>query len=284
MKKTKNLPILLAIAATIAILMSACCKDDTCKDGKLTQREVSITGEILGIIVEGPWNVTITQDSTNNSAMLEYCASVENKIKAELRSNGYLHIKISSVGTSHCKTLRANINATTLEHIKAAGAATIRTSGHFYSVGEITLSGASTVNRLSCNGDYAKLTLSGASTLKSFTFNGIGIDANLSGASNATLNNVNIDYCKVNSSGASTFNGSGYATKAIFTGSGASTFKTLNLISENLDIDLSGASIADITVNNSIRGRLTGASVLKYRNATNVNVDVSGGSKLTRID
>ncbi|MCL2290658.1 MAG: DUF2807 domain-containing protein [Bacteroidetes bacterium] len=281
MKKTKKLSLLLIVA--IAILLSACHKD--CKDDKLTQREVSITDKIKGIIIEGPWDVTITQDSANNKATLEYCVSVENKIKSELLSNGYLRIRISSTGNSNCRTYRATINAALLEKIEASGAATIRTYGIFNSHSDISLSGASKINGLVCKGDYARLTLSGASKLENFTFTGNSMEATLSGASVLKFSNVDISsYCTVAASGASTLNGSGYASKTTFTGSGASTFKTLSLESENLDIELSGASTAEATVNNSIKGKLTGASILRYQKATNVNVDVEGGSKLIRID
>jgi len=283
-KQTKNLSLLLTIATIVAILLSACCKDDHyCKDDTLAQREVPVTDKIKGVIIEGAWEVAITQADTDNSAVLEYCASLEKKIKAELLPNGYLHIKTSgNIKGRH--TFRANIKAAALEKIDASGAVIIRTYGQFGSLSTISLSGASKIDGLSCEGGTAKLTLSGASTLKDFIFNGNSIDANLSGASKATLDEVNIEQCKVDCSGSSTFDGSGYAAKTIFTGSGASNFKTLHLESENLGIELSGGSSAEVTVNKSIKGRLTGASTLRYRKATNVNVDTEGGSKIIRID
>jgi len=279
-KQMKNVPILLTIVAIIVLLSGACrknCRDDD----RLTKQELSITEKIKGVIVEGPWDVSITQDSINNSAMLEYSTSEKNRIIAELRPNGYLHIKIlyQSKWNSDCKTFRAKINATMLENIDASGAAIIRTYGYFRALSDISLSGASEINGLESEGRYAKLNLSGASKLKKFTFTGNSIDAKLSGASHISLDNTNIDDCKVNCSGASTFDGRGYAAKTTFSGSGASDFKTFDLESENLDIDLSGASSADVTVNHTIKGRLTGASILRYKKAKNVNVSLEGASK-----
>ena len=235
--------ILLTIALIVAIQFSACRKE--CEN--LTTEEVSITGQIQGVIIEGPWDVTITQDSTNNNAVLEYCACEKNKVSAKLQSNGYLHIKISSWSHSHCNDVfRATVNAVALKKIEASGATNIRTYGNF----------------------------TGNST-----------DVDLSGASKVTMDGISVEYCSVNCSGASTFKCSGYAAETSFTGSGASNIKTLNLVSENLNIDLSGASEAEVTVNNAIKGRVSGASTLKYKRAKDVSgVSVSGGSKIIRLD
>jgi len=286
-KQTQTLSMLLIFAAIITMLFSACIREcHECRD--ITIQEVSITEKIMGIIIEGPWEVIITHDSIDNSAELEYCVCIKDKVSAKLLSNGYLHIKVSAWnwGHYHCKTLNATIKATSLEKIEASGAATIRTYGDFGSLDKITLSGASTVNGLSCDGGSAKINLSGASTLKGFSFTGNSIDADLSGASGVTCDNVSIEYFMVDCSGASTFKSSGgYAAESSIRGSGASDIKVLNMETENLDIDLSGASTADATVNNTIKGRLAGASTLRYKRAKDVSgVHLSGASKIIRLD
>ena len=277
---------LLLIAAIATILCISCCKEHRKDCGDLTSEEIAITQNIQGIIIEGPWQVTVTQDSVENSAFLEYSIREQQRVTTQLLPNGYLHIKISSWGSTHynCE-YRATIRATTLETIEGSGATIIRTFGHFADLQKITLSGASTVNGLSGDGTSANIKLSGASTLKSFTFEGYDIDAELSGASNATFDNVTLDYCTVDCSGASKFKGSGYADKTSFKGSGASDLKTLSMESENLDIDLSGASIAEVKVNDAIKGRLSGASTLKYKRGADVSgVHTSGGSNLVVLD
>jgi hypothetical protein len=285
-KYTKCSLILLGTAFLFAVVFSSCGKEcRSCKECKdLTVEELSITKDIQGVIIEGPWEVNITQDSSINSASIEYCSSAKDKVISILLPNGYLHIKISTIGHSHCYSnivFRANINAVCLEKIEASGAADIRTYGHFCSLKDISLSGASSVNGLSCEGFAAKIDLSGASILKAFTFFGNSIDAEISGASEMRFNTIDIDYCAVNLTGASIFSGGGYAVKTIFDASGASDFKTFNLESENLDIDLSGASEAEVTVNNTIKGRITGASTLRYRGGANVSgVSTSGASSI----
>jgi hypothetical protein len=281
--QTKFTPMLLAIAAIITLFSCTSCNNE-CKD--LTTETLTITQTIQGVIIEGPWEVSISQDSLENSAFLEYSTSKKQKITAEVLPNGYLYLKVNSWGASNCRNaFRATVKATALEQIEGSGATIIRTYGHFSSLQKITLSGASKVNGLSCDGSTAKMKLSGASILESVTFTGYEIDADFSGASDATFDNVNLEFFKVDCSGASKLTCKGYATKTNFIGSGASTFKTLNLESENLDVDLSGASEGEVTVNNTIKGRLAGASMLKYKRATDVSgVHLSGSSRIVKLD
>jgi len=279
-KNQRRSLILLAIATIIAIQFSAC--REKCRD--LITEEVSITDKIRGVIVEGPWQVVVTQDSNYNSAVLEYCVSKKTKVSAQLLPNGYLHIRLSLSGNNyHDHDFRVNIQATSLEKIEVSGAAEVYPYGHFYSLGEISLSGASNVYGLMGEGNFAKIKLSGASSLQILRFDGNNIDADISGASQAYWG-INVRRCSVNCSGASIFYGDGYAEETSFTGSGASNLKTFDLESENLDIDLSGASIAEVTVNNTIKGRVTGASTLKYRKATNVDVLSQGASTVMRVN
>ena len=271
-----------AFAATVTLVFIACTKDN-----RLTQEEIPITDKIKGIIVEGPWEVVVTQDDVNNHVSLEYCVGEKNRISARLLPNGYLYLKISGRGNLGNKIFRARVQVATLEKIEASGAARIRSYDNFMSMNsDISLSGASSLNGLVvCFGEL-NITISGASRLKDLTFFGKSINANLSGASDLSLKYGEIDFdCTVDCSGASIFTGSkGSASKCSFTGSGASSFKARNFESDNLDIDLSGASMAEVTVNNTIKGSLTGASTLKYRKATNVNVSTHGGSKVTRVN
>ncbi|MDR1740210.1 MAG: DUF2807 domain-containing protein, partial [Bacteroidales bacterium] len=225
------------------------------------QQQLSIgEQQIKGIILEGPWDVVITQDSTSNSALLEYSLAAENRVSAELRSNGYLYLKVNPLrGRTWHRVFRAKISATSLEKIAASGAADIETYGNFALCKDISLSGASEIEGLICTGENLEITLSGASRIEDFTFRGNRIDADIAGASKIILDNANLNYCKVVCSGASTFQASGYATETSFDGGGSSDFNTLDFETDDLDIMLSGASSTKVTVNNSISGILSGA-------------------------
>jgi len=177
------------------------CNINDCSNNELVQKEIRISEKIRGVIIEGPWEVTITQDDANNSAEIEY--NVPNsKITTDIRSNGYLYLRANSLGSHRNKTLNATIHAPLLEKIKGSGAANIKTFGVFPSGCEVSLSGASKLDGLSCEGDNASISLSGASKLKNFTLDGETVDVQLSGASFAEVS-VN-QTIKGNLSGAST--------------------------------------------------------------------------------
>jgi phage shock protein PspC (stress-responsive transcriptional regulator) len=253
-------------------------------NSEITIKELNITDNIKGVIIEGPWEVTITQDDTNNSAAIEYNIP-ESKITTELRSNGYLLIKANSLSSCRNKTLNATIHAGSLEKIKASGAASIKTYGDFSSNCDISLSGASKLDGLTCKGDNSNISLSGASRIKNFTFHGKLTDIEISGASKIDISGMNVNRLKVNASGASHINGDGYAEESSVLGSGASHFNFYDLESDNLTINLSGASSAEATVNKTIKGTLTGASTLRYKNAENVrDVSATGGSKVVHVN
>ena len=304
---------LLAFAAVVVIFLNACGKDN-----KVIQKEIPFTDTIKGIIVDGPWDVVVEFDSINNSVLLEYRESDKDKVSAKLLSNGYLHLKISSFGGNvNRKVFRAKVNASWLERIELSGAAQLKTYGYYdtYSmypfekidislsgasyltlygfiprgvVANITLSGASSVYGLAVPGYAINVSLSGASNLDLWYY-GYSMDAKISGASYMTLidNSMVINHCAVDCSGASTFRyfgEEGYVRGCSYKGSGASHFEARDLEMDYLDIHLSGASNAEVTVNNTITGKLTGASLLKYRKATDVSgVSVDNSSEMIRI-
>jgi len=280
--QTKKSTLLLTIVAAIAILFSACGNDY--ENHELIGKELIINEAIKGIVIEGPWEVTFTQDDENNSAFIQYNVP-DKKIRAELWSDGYLHIFIYNLTNYRNVKLKATIKAATLERIDGSGAAIIYTYGNFNSSTDITLSGASLLDGFVCEGDKEVINLSGASIMKKCSFKGKSIDATLSGSSNVFYSNIGVERCKVKASGSSIFNGSGYAEETNFNGSGSSTFLTFELESENLDIDLSGASNGEVTVNHKIKGVISGGSILKYKRAEDISgVSTTGGSKIIKVN
>ena len=250
---------------------------------ELIQKEIPISEKIKGVIIEGPWEVTITQDDTNNSASVEYNIP-DSKITTEVRPNGYLYIRSSFMSSCRNKTLNATINAASLEKIKASGTATLKTHGQFSSNCDISLSGASKLNGFSCEGTHANISVSGASKLKNFSFKGDRADVDMSGASKIDFHNLNVQRFKVDASGASHLYGNGYVSDISVTGSGGSHFNIYDLESEFLNVSLSGASSAEVTVNKTIKGTLTGASTLRYKNAENVSgISTSGVSRIIHV-
>jgi hypothetical protein len=141
-------------------------------------------------------------------------------------------------------TLEADVTVTSLEALEGSGAANIHL---------LTPLAASTFD----------LQLSGASELDGPVEFG-SMTGVMSGASEASL--------------------SGRVGIMDIEASGASDLALLDLEIDVLRISLSGASNAEVTVNDSIEGNLSGASSLGYQGDPEVNaVDVSGASSVGRI-
>jgi len=275
----RNIAILLSIVTTIVILLNAC-KDDT----TLKQQKIQISGEITRIYIEGPWEVIITQDSTNNSAVLEYDVP-EKKVKVEYETSGVLRVKVYVLDGIEGKVLRLRINATALLEIEALDGAKIQTNGIFSPYSEVYLSGASQLNGLWCEGAHAKLILSGASEINNFTFKGTDFRAHITDYSKVNLCNAEIYNCTVNAFSQSGFNGSGSVGHSSFYGIERSVFKTFDLESAFLDVDFSGGVSAEVTVTQEIKGKLAWGSKLKYKKATDISgIFIDEYSEIIKIE
>ncbi|EAR01237.1 head GIN domain-containing protein [Maribacter sp. HTCC2170] len=128
---------------------------------------------------------------------------------------------------------------------------------------------------------------------------------NISGASAIFLEDeLNTQTAKIRMSGASTFSGDIYANEVQLKSSGASDISLFgnvdvldanlsgssklggyDLITEKLNIDLSGASDANLTVLESIDIKASGASSLRYKgDAVIDHKDLSGASEIIKKD
>lgn len=131
--------------------------------------------------------------------------------------------------------------------------------------------------------DLTSLKASGASkveVLGSFITN--SIDFELSGASRLYGNYV-LNTSKLNASGASNINISGQINYFDTDLSGATVFKGFNMVVDNLDIEMSGASNASVTVNGIINIKASGASTLYYEGNGTINeINMSGASQVKK--
>jgi len=105
------------------------------------------------------------------------------------------------------------------------------------------------------------------------------VQIKLSGASFMTGTILNKSKITVNLSGSSNVMFSGGTTSYLVNASGASWLEEYSFIVDFLDIELSGASQAWVTVNEQINVVASGASTLYYKgNGTIASQDLSGGS------
>jgi len=123
---------------------------------------------------------------------------------------------------------------------------------------------------------------SGAVDIHLGLLSGSNLDLVLSGASELD-GAVEFESMTGQVSGASNLSLSGRVGTLDIEASDASDLSLLELEVDHLRIVLSGASDADITVNDSIKASLSGASSLGYRGDPDVDFDVSGASSIGKI-
>ena len=124
---------------------------------------------------------------------------------------------------------------------------------------------------------------SGAVNVHLDTLAGSTLDLRLSGASEV---DGAVDFESITSevSGASNISLSGRAANLDVDASGASDLSLLDLDVDGLIVRLSGASSAEVSVNDSIVATLSGASSLRYRGDPDVSaLDISGASTIGKI-
>lgn len=212
--------------------------------GEMTNEEINNPEFIKGIVASGAWDITVYQSETPR-AYIDYKDS--HSVTAEVRSDGYLHLRVKTnilQPVTLKKNFRAVVEIPHIEYIKASGASSISLNGRF-------------------EGDHCKIDLSGASDVKHFEYYGNTLELDLDGSSDCGM--------------------SGEGSHVKISGSGSSGIKMFNFTTETLDITLSGSSDAEITVNERISGKLSGASDLKYRgNADASDVKTSGASDVKK--
>lgn len=109
------------------------------------------------------------------------------------------------------------------------------------------------------------------------------IGVHLSGASHARLD-LKAPGISVEMSGASSIALKGETKDFILEGSGASHAKCYDLMTENANVDVSGASSTEVFASVKLDADASGASHIRYRGNASVSKHESGASKVTKAD
>lgn len=109
------------------------------------------------------------------------------------------------------------------------------------------------------------------------------IDIHLSGASHATID-VKTPKVMTQISGASEIKLTGQTKDLSVDCSGASHAWCFELMAENADVDVSGASGADVFASIKLKGDASGASSIRYKGNPEVNTNTSGASNVKKAD
>lgn len=109
------------------------------------------------------------------------------------------------------------------------------------------------------------------------------IDIDLSGSSDAQLE-VKTPKVSAGLSGACTLALKGEAKEFSIEGSGSSNIKCFDLLTEQTNIDVSGASDAEVFASVKLDVQASGASDVKYKGNAAVSQDISGAGSVKKVD
>ena len=132
--------------------------------------------------------------------------------------------------------------------------------------------------------EYKEIQVSGASSVRCENeITSDVLDVNLSGASEGKLE-LNAPKISVNVTGASNASIKGKTKDFEGSASGASEIRGFDLLSENADVDASGASHIEIYASVRIDGQSSGASSVNYKGNAQSSVEKSGASSVNKKD
>ena len=210
--------------------------------------EIRTLESFKGIEVSGSVVLYLSQGKEQAVAVSADEAQYVSKIKTVVK-DGILKISPDNGAWNgwnwRNRRLKAYITFTTLSSIHLRGASSVRIAD------PVTV-------------DVVKLDISGASSFKG-TLNGKSMKLEVSGASTVELK--------------------GGLESLSMEVSGASSVKAYDLVAENCSIELSGASVANVTANKELRMEASGASSIGYKGPANVRrVESSGASSIKKRD
>ncbi len=200
--------------------------------------------DFRNVEVGGAIDVYLKQDSSTS-------------VKIETDDNLLEYIEVQTEGstlrihTSRGVNLRASdkikvyVSNRSFEDLEAGGAC------NFYSENQLT------------SNESIRVTLSGASEGK-LELDAPRVSVDISGASNISLRGKTRDF----EAGAS----------------GASEIKSFDLLSENANVQLSGASGAEIYASVKIEGSVSGASNVRYKGNATTSISSSGASGVNKVN
>jgi Putative auto-transporter adhesin, head GIN domain len=199
-------------------------------------------GDFAGVDAGGAVQVELTQDAAY-SIKVEADSNLQEYIEISVE-NGILYIRQrNNTSMNPSRDVKVYISAPLFNKLFASGASSIVTK-----------------NRISSN-DKIKLDASGASKIDA-DIKAPEVDADLSGASEVAVKGE---------------------TKTVFVGcSGSSEVKAFDLLAETADVDLSGASHAEVYASVKLDAQASGASSIRYKGNAAVTSDVSGAGSIEK--
>lgn len=109
------------------------------------------------------------------------------------------------------------------------------------------------------------------------------MDIDLSGASEANLD-IKAPNVSVDATGACSVTLKGETKNLSIDGSGSTNVRAFDLLSENADVEISGAGDVDVYASVKLDANATGASSIRYKGNATVSTDISGAGSVKKMD
>lgn len=196
------------------------------------------------IEVSGAINVLVTQDSAQ-SLKVEADANLMPHIETYMDKNTLIIRPERGYNLKPTKSIKVYVAGPRFRYFDVSGASSIRSE-----------------NKLSSDDEFF---------------------VDVSGASDATIA-VKSPVVGIKSTGASKATMTGETKELRIDCSGASHAKCFDLLSENADVELSGASGAQVFASVRLKANVSGAANLKYKGNAEVTQDVSGAGSVKKAE
>lgn len=196
------------------------------------------------IEVGGALKVYIKQDS-NYSVNVEADENLQDHIEVFVNKTTLVIRQEKGYNLRPSKSIKIYVSAPVFRHLGVSGASNIYTE-----------------NRLSSSGEMY-IDASGASNVEA-DIKCPKVSVEVTGASNATL--------------------TGETKDLVIDGTGASNAKCYNLMSENADVEVSGASNAQVFASIKIDAHASGASDIRYKGNASISQNVSGAGSVKKVE
>lgn len=196
------------------------------------------------------------------------------KIYGYVFSNFSIKNAICNVDT-FIKAIDMKIELSGLAHLKLASIECQKA--------DIVLEDTSRIVGENINATTINLVSSGSSTIIFNTTFSNEITAKLSNSS-SVQSKVNAGSIKIELAGSSYSTLTGNVSKIKVDASGSSSFRGIDLVSENAILDASGASSIQANATVSLKAYVTGASSLVYKGSCKATIDSSGESSINKLE
>lgn len=265
----------------VALCFVASCKKKV--DMTLMQKTVLENADIRQIEVSDAWDVTVVADS-NTYVELEYSAYLEERLSVNVENNR-LKINFKSVVYPEMGSVyKARVHTACLNRIEAMETSVIDFEGAFYSdqdTLDVVLKDASQCNGLNISGKYNYVSVEDASKFVGFHLDGTN---NLVTVKDASV-------CKGSFETRFHFVANLSDQSQLVTFDGVAPYGQITLQDDclvniaqteirELNVNLSGVSVATVNVTEKMTGSLIETSTLYYMGDAEIDVDCSDDSQL----